>query len=249
MSRALLLTYHAVESGAAPLCVEPGLFARHLDAIAASGADVLTVRELAAALRGGCPPAHAVVVTFDDGYASVVANAAPLLRERRIAATIFCVAGRLGGDSAWPSQARWAAARPLAGAADLAVLVEAWWEVGSHGVQHDVLSDARELAESRALLEAATGADVKSFAYPYGVVPPGAADALAAAGYEAACAARAGVVDADADPFFLPRVDAHYVRDPRVLRAVLAGRAGPYLRARAAAARMRRLVRKDYVAA
>jgi peptidoglycan/xylan/chitin deacetylase (PgdA/CDA1 family) len=249
MSRALLLTYHALEAGPAPLCVEPGLFARHLDAIVASGAEVLTVRELATALRAGRPPAHAVVITFDDGYASVAANAAPLLRERRIAATIFCVAGRLGGDSAWPSRARWAAARPLARAADLAMLVEAGWEVGSHGVQHDVLSDPHELAESRALLEGATGADVRSFAYPYGVVPPGAADVLAAAGYDAACTAAAGVVDADADPFFLPRVDAHYVREPRVLRAVLAGRAGPYLRARAAAARMRRLVRKDYVTA
>ena len=52
MSRsALILTYHAVEPGPAPLCVDPGVFREHLAALADAGATVLTVSQMADAFR------------------------------------------------------------------------------------------------------------------------------------------------------------------------------------------------------
>src|SRR5205814_5658539 len=53
MSRAVILTYHAIEDGPQPLCIGPELFARHLEVIDSSGAHLLTVAALAAALRAG----------------------------------------------------------------------------------------------------------------------------------------------------------------------------------------------------
>jgi peptidoglycan/xylan/chitin deacetylase (PgdA/CDA1 family) len=252
MSRALVLTYHAVEPGPPPLCVEPALLARHLDCIVESGARVLTIRELAEAVRDRRLPRRAVAIAFDDGFASVVHAARPLLAERGLVGTVFCVAGRLGGRSDWPSQAGWAPRLPLADAAGLAGLVREGWEIGSHGLDHDVLAgldDARvlhDLRESRRLLEAAVGAPVGSFAYPYGVVPQDAARALREAGYRAACTTRVAAVRPGADPFALPRVDVAYLRRPALLRAGLAGRLDVYLAARGAGARARRLARKDY---
>jgi peptidoglycan/xylan/chitin deacetylase (PgdA/CDA1 family) len=250
MSRALILTYHAVEHGPAPICIEPHLLEQHLDVIAESGATVLTIGALADAIRHDRLPVRAVAITFDDAYASVQRNAAPLLAERGLVATVFCVAKRLGGRSAWPSQAHWAPDLPLAGANELAELAAAGWEIGSHGLDHDpLIADdglERELSESRALLEAAAGATVRSLAYPYGVVPRGAATALLAAGYEVGCTTRMSVVRPGVDPLSLPRVDIHYLRRPDRLRAALAGRPDVYLRARALGARIRRLARRDY---
>jgi len=251
MRRALILTYHAVEQGPPPLCIEPQLLERHLDVVLDSGAAVLTVGDLGGAIRDDRLPERAVVITFDDGFASVPSTAAPLLAERGLVATIFCVAQRLGGRSDWPSRAAWGPGRPLAPATDLAQLAAAGWEIGSHGLGHDVLPEAahlrRELAASQRLLKQATGATVRSFAFPYGVVPDGASRALVEAGYSSACTTRVAVVRRGADPFALPRADAHYLRRPEVLRAALAGRLDLYLRARDGGARIRRLARKDYV--
>ena len=47
MSRALILTYHAVDVGPSPVCIEPRLFERHLDVIAQSGTRVVTIKGLA----------------------------------------------------------------------------------------------------------------------------------------------------------------------------------------------------------
>jgi peptidoglycan/xylan/chitin deacetylase (PgdA/CDA1 family) len=252
MSRALVLTYHAIEPGPPPLCVEPGLLERHLDAILESGARARTVGALADSVRTGRLPGRAVAITFDDAFASSSA-AAPLLAERGLVATVFCVARRLGGRSDWPSRAPWAPDLPLAGAAELARLGAAGWEIGSHGLDHDVLTNGaalrHELVESRRLLEGAAGVAVRSFAFPYGVVPEGAADALRESAYAAACTTRASVVRPGSDPFALPRVDAHYLRRPELLRAALAGRLDLYLRARDGGARLRRLARRDYATA
>lgn len=255
MPRALILTYHAVEPGPGPLRIDPGLFARHLDAAVASGAEAMTVSGVASALRVGRLPERAVAFTFDDGLASAAHVAGPLLEERGLVATVFCVARRLGSQSDWPSRASWAPTFPLAGPDDLAELARQGWEIGSHGLGHEPLGDAEparlrtELVESRRLLEDVAGAAVTSFAYPYGSVPAEAAAALVEAGYAAGCTTQAGPVRAGGDPFSLPRVDMSYLRRPAVLQAALEGRLDPYLAARALGARARRLVRRDYVAA
>jgi len=79
---AVILTYHAIEDGPPPLCVDPKTFRAHLDAIGRSGAEVLTVSELVEALGGDEPPERAVAITFDDGFRSVVREAAARPRSR-----------------------------------------------------------------------------------------------------------------------------------------------------------------------
>lgn len=249
---ALILTYHAVEEGPAPLCLGPRLFAEHVACIAASGVPALSVSELVEALRAGELPDPAVAVTFDDGCASAVRVAAPMLAEHRIPATLFCVAGHLGGFNDWPTQPARAPRLELASAGELAELVRAGFEIGSHGVRHEPLGGAlpriarKEVEESKRMLETHVEGPVASFAYPYGVHPSAAARELVAAEYAAACVGGTARVGAGADPYLLPRVDAHYLRRTAVLRRVLAGGLTPYLPLRAAAARARRLGVSDH---
>ena len=183
-----------------------------------------------------------MAITFDDGYASVADAAAG----KGLAGTIFCVAGRLGAWNDWPSQPASTPRLRLADARRLGELASAGWEVGSHGLDHNVLVDGSEFATSRQRLEDEVGVPIRSFAFPYGVVPDGVTTDLGRAGYEAGCTTRLAVVHGGSDPFALPRIDAHYLRRPALLDAVLGGRLDLYLSARAAGARIRRLVRKDY---
>ncbi len=250
--RAFVLTYHAIAPGPPPLYVGADLLARHLDCIVDSGAAVLTVSELAGRLGAGALSGCTVALTFDDGFASVATVAAPLLAARGLKGTVFCVSGHIGGVSGWPSQPSSAPRLPLADAEVLRDLAAAGWEIGSHSVGHEPLGGQshdvvhHELAESRRALEHAVDAIVTSLAWPYGSVPQGARAILEETGYDAACSTEIARVGPGTSPLALPRIDAHYLRRPAVLAALLAGRLPGYLGARRMLASARRQVVADY---
>jgi peptidoglycan/xylan/chitin deacetylase (PgdA/CDA1 family) len=250
----LIITYHAVAAARSPLCVDPGLFAAHADVIAESGMRSVTVRELAGALAEGVVE-NTVCITFDDGFASIVEHAAPLLEERDLTATVFCVAGHLGGTNDWPSARDGGYRSRLADASALSALASRGFEVGSHGMEHAPLAGAseavlrREVSESRAALAHELGSHVTSYAYPYGALPGASALRLVGRTYGAACTTSLRTVSAGDDPHLLPRVDAHYLRSPERLQRALEGELGVYLRARGVAARARRTLVKDYALA
>jgi len=247
----LVVTYHAIEPGDSPLCIEPSLFEEHVEALTAASAAVLTVSELARGARDGTLPQNAVAITFDDGFASVAREAAPILERLGYPATVFAVVGHLGGTNDWPTQPAQVPRRPLLDAEELRSLAGTGWEIGSHGLSHRPLGKAdaagveSELRDSRARLAELTGGTITSFAFPYGSVPAHAARHLADAGYETGLGAHLGRVDERSDPHLLPRVDAHYLRRTSRLLDAVQGRTA-YLRVRGVAARVRRMVRADY---
>jgi peptidoglycan/xylan/chitin deacetylase (PgdA/CDA1 family) len=254
VARALIVTYHAVEPGDSPLCLDAELFGAHADAIAESGRRSVTVSGLADLLRAGALDEDVVAITFDDGFASVADTAAPLLLDRGLTATVFCVAGHLGLLNDWQSARARGHRSRLADAETLSGLAQAGFEIGSHGIDHSPLATAsedvagREVVDSQIALEQALGVRVTSFAYPYGATPGPAIRGLVEATYEAACTTRLGQVSATSNPHALPRVDAHYLRRPELLRRALREGLGGTLRARGLVARARRTLVKDYVA-
>lgn len=242
----LVLAYHGVEPGAGPLFVEPELFERQLDTIVESGASNMSVSQVAAAIREKRLPERVVAITFDDGFASVAQTAAPLLIERGLTATVFCVAGWLGRTNDWPSQPGAIPRRPLATAEELAELAGTGLELGAHGMTHAPLSACdddrlrREVVAARFDLERTTGAQIGAYAYPYGITGSNFARDLVAETYSAACTTELRVGGADDDPLALPRVDVHYLRSAYIFRRAVEGSLGSYLRARSVGARLRR---------
>jgi peptidoglycan/xylan/chitin deacetylase (PgdA/CDA1 family) len=249
---ALILTYHAIDDGPPAVCVDPKTFRAHLDAIARTGAEVLTVSELVEALGRDDPPERAVAITFDDGFRSVVREAAPMLHARGMPATVFAVAGHLGRENDWPSRLPDTPRRALADAEALAALVDEGWEIGSHGYAHAPLGAAddalleRELVASRRSLETVVDTPVTSFAYPYGVLPDAAGLEAVRGAYATACTAELRTVSSKADPVALPRVEVQYVRRPELIERALHGYLDAYLWTRGLGARVRRMVRRDY---
>jgi peptidoglycan/xylan/chitin deacetylase (PgdA/CDA1 family) len=80
------------------------LFRAHLEWLADNDFRSLTMSELAARIDGAPPFAEKeVVITFDDGYASLDWAAAPALRETGLHATAFLITNRVdeGGYISW----------------------------------------------------------------------------------------------------------------------------------------------------
>jgi peptidoglycan/xylan/chitin deacetylase (PgdA/CDA1 family) len=252
VSGPLILTYHAVEPGPAPLCVHPDLFRSHLDCVVETGMQTLTVSALAEGLRRGTLPPRALAITFDDGAASVARTAAPEMEERGLVGTVFAVAAHLGARNDWAHEPARSPALVLAGPSDLGALAARGWEIGAHGMSHlplpevDSEAAASEVAGARAVLEREVGCRVSAFAYPFGLAEGRGVRDLVARHYDAAVTTRAAAVRPRDDPLRMPRVDAHYLRRPALLRHALAGAGGPYLLARRLGTGLRRRVRPDF---
>ena len=219
--RVPILTYHAVGDGPPPLFTPARELAAHLDALRSSGRTTVRLGALVDVLRDGRElPENAVVLTFDDGDASVAEIAAPLLRERGLTATIFLVADLAGKRARWNGLAAPAAGRELLSLEKAAALAEEGWELGAHSRTHRSLrrlSPLELLAEvdgSRERICSGTGHDPRVFAYPYGVVTKAAREAASRA-FDGAVGTRLSLADSGDDRYDLPRIDAYYV-DPFV---------------------------------
>lgn len=247
----LVLVYHELSDDGSPLALSPELFSEHLAVLSSLAANVVTTSEMADLVRNDGLHEPTVALTFDDGFARAVREARPRLASAGMRATFFCVADHVGGRSDWPSRLPTAPVAPLAGSDELAALAQDGHEIGSHGWSHvplDGYADlVREVVESRSALESMVGCEVSSFAYPYGSSPSAEARGLVEETYACAFGTAVGRIGAGASLYDLPRVDAHYVRDPRLLRRVVRGSLQAYLEARRFGSRARRALRKDYV--
>jgi peptidoglycan/xylan/chitin deacetylase (PgdA/CDA1 family) len=246
--QALIITYRGIGAGPGPEFIDRDGFRAHLECLSDCGVSPLTITELAEALRAGTVPPRAVALTFDGGLRCDADEAVPLLAEHEFTATFFCAPGRLGGSSRWPS-AHDGSQHELLTGAEVAELSDWGFEVGSCGMEHlrlDALPSfalEREIRMSRDILEEVTGASVESFALPYGVLPGPEGRSLLEETYFAACGGALGTAETGTDLYDLPRVDGHLLRRPGVFRRALVGFSlPPYLRARRAGVRARRML-------
>jgi peptidoglycan/xylan/chitin deacetylase (PgdA/CDA1 family) len=187
------LMYHSVaplQDDPYQLTVRPERLDKQLHSLRRLGRTGTSVSNLLEARRRGSRE-RLVGLTFDDGYADFVENALPALLRYGFTATLFVLAGRLGGSNEWDSEGT---RKVLLTADQLREAASAGIEIGSHGLQHVSLpsiSDAElssEICESRRILQEITGQDINGFCYPYGHFDERVMKTVEAAGYDYACA-------------------------------------------------------------
>ena len=116
-------------------------------------------------------PPRPVAITFDDGTADFATHAAPLLEKYGFPATIFLVAGKVGGEVDWDAAV---ARRPLLSWAQIRELGQRGFTFGAHSYAHPRLSGLglepleRELTLARNALADGLRAFPRWLAYPYG---------------------------------------------------------------------------------
>ncbi len=213
MDRPLVLAYHAISSAwETPLAVREEEIRRQLTLLKRRGYQGFTFHQAELLRRERRLPPRAVVVTFDDGFASVL-KARPILAQLGYPATVFVVAGFVEGRRmlSWPGMEEGPPEERVSLSWDeLRELTQAGWEIGAHTMSHPLLSrldDAavdRELVQSRHLLSQRLGR-CTTMAYPYGVADDRVARRVQVAGYTAACAlVHSHRID---EPYCRPRVN------------------------------------------
>ena len=113
-----------------------------------------------------------VAISFDDGYLDTYTHAYPILKKYGMTATIMLVSDYIGGQSVWDGNREEPA--QLLSLDKIKEMERNGMHFGAHSAKHPSLPDVgmeevrRELAGSKAKLEALLGHDVGTFAYPYG---------------------------------------------------------------------------------
>lgn len=229
--------------------VQPKLFERQVAALS-EFAEFVPLLDLPGRLAKPSTDSRPLVcLTFDDGYASFYTEALPVLKRYRAPATAFVVTALVGQTEPmhfdkWSQKNRERA------------LPDAWramnWEeleacaasglvhIGAHGQRHlrgsqcTAAQMAEEAEASRETLRNRLGdSHARAYAYPYGStrlrdVSPEYASAVRRAGYELAVTTDLGLAHAESDLFTLPRIEAHALDVPGVIKAKAVGSLAPY---------------------
>jgi peptidoglycan/xylan/chitin deacetylase (PgdA/CDA1 family) len=201
-----ILNFHRIESptGLEITRLAPARFCRFLDLIDQSG--------LAVARSGGNPldPQNRVVLTFDDGFASIAHRALPEIQGRGWTAIVFLIAGSVGKTDDWDVRLL-GRRRPMMNWDDIRRWSDAGIEFGSHTMSHADLTALSgqalklELTDSKSAIEDALGQHVRFLSYPFGRHNACVQQAAAAAGYDAAFAT-GGRLWSRTDKWAIPRV-------------------------------------------
>jgi peptidoglycan/xylan/chitin deacetylase (PgdA/CDA1 family) len=214
----IVLNFHRVErpTGLEINRIRPDRFARFLDVIGESG---LVVGKPG---RDPLKVMPEVLITFDDGFASINDHALPMLQDRGWGAVIFLISGFVGCNDDWDVRIL-GRRRPLLTWSQVKAWSDAGFVFGSHSHTHRDLtaltpaSLTRELLDSKREIEDATGRDVTALSYPFGRHNERVRDAVRDAGYDAAFAVNGSA----GDRFAIPRVNIHSLMTIRELRSIL----------------------------
>jgi peptidoglycan/xylan/chitin deacetylase (PgdA/CDA1 family) len=187
-----VLMYHSISCSREPdphrVRVAPDRLDAHLRLLRRLGLRGVSLGQLMAA--HDCGSARGLVgLTFDDGYTDFLSHAVPVLARHGMTATLYVVAGRLGGRNEWDDGPR----LDLVDADGVRAAAAAGHEIGSHTLTHVRLAGAppdvliSEVADSRRVLEDVMQTEIRGFCYPWGDFDEAAADAVRDAGYDHAC--------------------------------------------------------------
>ena len=204
-----ILLYHSVSDHASPALsdytLRPLMLAEHAAVITDQGWLVLTITELNHRIdEGRLGDARTLAITFDDGFADNAEEAAGVLADHRLPATLYVASSTVGSSCDWLGSG---GRRPMASWQQLRDLNAAGWEIGAHSVTHPELDivpaqqASREIIESRAILQDGLGLGIDSFAYPFGYHANRTRAEVIAAGFDNACAVR-NRVSSDTDDRF-----------------------------------------------
>jgi peptidoglycan/xylan/chitin deacetylase (PgdA/CDA1 family) len=177
-----ILLYHRIDISPinSRYYVAPNKFKEQMEWLHSRGYATIHFDLLVDAILHGAPlPPRPIVITFDDGNTDNYLTAFPIMQQYGFTGVMYIVG-------------KYIAAPGYMDKAEILEMVEAGWEVGSHGLSHlDLLfmdkgAQEYEIRESRRYLKDALGVPVLSFAYPFGSMDAIIADTVSRTGYIAA---------------------------------------------------------------
>ena len=211
-----ILMYHKVnpyrKTGGLGLRVLPREFAWQMSYLKEKGFNVVTLDEAVDYLEYNKPlPSKPIVITFDDGYQDNYYFAFPILKKYGFKATIFIITGIVGKTNEWDERE----GKPTN-------YMLTWQQINemskygidfeAHTVNHPRLTRvplevaAKEIVDSKKMLEGKLKRPVKYFCYPYGLYNEQIEEIVKNAGFRAATTTKIGINSRGTDLFQLKRL-------------------------------------------
>lgn len=212
-----ILMYHKVNPdpgvGGYGLRVSPRSFEKQMAYLSRSGYQSISLNDLADHFEKGRPlPSRPVIITFDDGYLDNYTYAYPILKKYGMTATIFVVAGTVGGVNEFDYNGGRQPKNKMAGWQELKEMVEGGIAIGAHTLRHTHLANLKpdearhEILEGRKILEEALSRPVDVFCYPYGNYDRDTVSIVREAGFRAAVTTEQGLGKYQEGPYTLKRI-------------------------------------------
>lgn len=201
-----MLMYHRLGTGALPgretgeevYAITEETFAAQMAALAEAGCPVVPLDAVTRARAAADLPVRAVAITFDDGNASDLRSALPILQRHHFPATFFITPAWVGTDG----YMTWDEVRELRSAG---------MSVGAHGLDHTLLSNLDgpalrgHLEEARRAIERETGSAPAHLSLPGGAGGARAVAAAHEAGFELVANSVPRLATASGSPAHVPR--------------------------------------------
>ncbi len=167
-----ILNYHKIEkkSDIGITSRHPDQFERDIFFLYEQGYQTITFEQYAEGIN---LPEKPVILTFDDGYQSVLTEAFPVLEKYSFRAVVFMPTAFVGQTNDWDVQFGGQKYIHL-NQEELKQLSAAGYEIASHGRSHrsftsiSVSELRQELVQSKQELESLTGKRVQTVCYPFG---------------------------------------------------------------------------------
>lgn len=219
-----VLMYHAVVADAQihpainPVHISCTAFEQQMEWLYHAGYSTLSIDEMLQSLNRPAAVGKKVVLTFDDGYHSLLDVVMPILRKYKFTASLFVTTGAVGKESygALPHfEASYPPAdRPLTWS-EIKVLQGAGWEVQAHSRHHRVhnrISGEELVAEmqgARDDIRTHLGTEAAYYSFPYGSYNTACLRQLARLNYKGGFSVHQGKVMPRSDRRRLPRIEVN----------------------------------------
>lgn len=227
--RVPVLVYHRFGATVADsMTVRTATFELHLALLAERGHRVIPLAWLLDYCAGERPtlPPRAIVITVDDGHATVYSDLLPVVRRERIPVSLFIYPSAISNASyamTWPQLTE------LVGTGLFDVQSHTYWHP-NFGRERKQLSEAeylafvrKQLQRSRTVLERRIGAPVTALAWPFGVHNEVTDAEALAAGYRVAFTLEQRPVACTDAPMVWPRYLIVEPKNPRWFENLLRG--------------------------
>lgn len=211
-----ILMYHAFGDGnerASRFVVPISLLRQQLEYLKRHGYQFISLREYVCCLRQHrLPPAHAAVLTLDDGYSDNLSLALPVLKEYGVPATLFVVSDKVGQVNDWDDTGE-LHGRSLLDWSQLREMARGGLEIGAHSRTHSPMVDLtedqarQEIVGSRTELSQALERPITLFAYPFGETNERVEAVAERAGVLGSCTVKRGLNTIATPPQALRRIE------------------------------------------
>lgn len=167
-----VIAYHSIsdEKDFGLNTISPERFDRQMALLKSNGYNPVTFSELVNQPKF---PANPVIITFDDGYKSVIEYAFPIMKSHNFLGVVFVITDYIGKGNDWESFPVQRNKLHLA-KEDIKKLALEGWEIGSHTHTHRYLPVCSrekildEFTRSKNVLSDLIEREVVSVCYPYG---------------------------------------------------------------------------------